>query len=79
VKITVESCDEFLVAVPQIFDRVKFVALWFAKKKKKKRTIKGHGSTANFSNKLCGIERNCSNATQDLARKVEKTGELVQI
>ena len=27
VKITVERCDEFLVSVPQIFDRVKSVAL----------------------------------------------------
>ena len=26
VKITVKRCDEFLVAVPQIFDRVKSVA-----------------------------------------------------
>ena len=34
VKITVERCDEFLVAVPQIFDKVKSVALWSAKKKK---------------------------------------------
>jgi hypothetical protein len=46
VKITVERCDEFLVAVPQIFDRVKSVALWSAKKKRKKRTIKGYGSAA---------------------------------
>ena len=36
VKITVERCDEFLVAVPQIFDRVKSIALWSAKKKEKK-------------------------------------------
>jgi hypothetical protein len=34
VKITVERCDVFLVGVPQIFDRVKSVALWSAKKKK---------------------------------------------
>jgi hypothetical protein len=48
VKITVERCDEFFVAVPQIFDRVKSVALWSAKKKyKNKRTIKGYGSAAN--------------------------------
>jgi hypothetical protein len=38
VKITVERRDEFLVAVPQIFDRVKSVALWSARKKGKKRT-----------------------------------------
>ena len=33
VKNTVERCDVFLVAVPQICDRVKSVALWSAKKK----------------------------------------------
>jgi hypothetical protein len=33
VKITVERCDEFFVPVLQIFDRVKSVALWSAKKK----------------------------------------------
>ena len=33
VKITVERCNELLVGVPQIFDRVKSVALWSAKKK----------------------------------------------
>jgi hypothetical protein len=33
-KITVERWDEFCVALPQIFDRVKSVALWSAKKKK---------------------------------------------
>ena len=44
VKITVEKCDKFFVAVPQIFDMVKSVALWSAKKKK--RTIKGYGSAA---------------------------------
>jgi hypothetical protein len=43
VKITVERCDKFLVSVPQIFDRMKFVALWSAKKK---RTTKGYGSAA---------------------------------
>jgi hypothetical protein len=35
--------------VPQIFDRVKSVALWSAKKKEekeKKRTIKGYGARA---------------------------------
>ena len=34
VKNTVERCDVFLVAVSQICDRVKSVALWSAKKKK---------------------------------------------
>jgi hypothetical protein len=29
VKIIVERCDEFFVAVPQIFDRVKSVALYY--------------------------------------------------
>jgi hypothetical protein len=43
VKITVERCDEFLIAVPQIFDMVKSVALWSAGKK---RTIKGYSSAA---------------------------------
>ena len=33
VKITVERCDKIKVAVSQIFDRVKSVALWCAKKK----------------------------------------------
>jgi len=42
----VERCDEFFVAVPQIFDRVKSVALWSARKK---RTIKGYGSAARTS------------------------------
>jgi hypothetical protein len=46
VKITVERCDEFLVAVSQIFDRVKSVALWSVKKKERKRTVKGYGSAA---------------------------------
>ena len=36
VKITVERCDKILVAVSQIFDRVKSVALWSAKKRKRK-------------------------------------------
>jgi hypothetical protein len=48
VKITVERCDKILVAVSQIFDRVKSVALRSEKKRKeKKRTIKGYGSAAN--------------------------------
>jgi hypothetical protein len=46
VKITVERCDKILVEVSQIVDRVKYVALWSAKKKEKKRTIKGYGSAA---------------------------------
>jgi hypothetical protein len=43
VKITVERCDKIKVAVSQIFDRVKYVALWSVKK----RTIKSYGSAAN--------------------------------
>jgi hypothetical protein len=46
VKITVERCDVFLVGVPQIFDRVKSVALWSARKKIINKTIKGYGSAA---------------------------------
>jgi hypothetical protein len=48
VKITVEVWSEFLVPIPEIFDRVKSVALCSAKKKEKekKRTIKGYGSAA---------------------------------
>ena len=42
-----------MVAVPQIFDRVKSVALWSTKKKKKEkkdhRLIKGYGSAANIN------------------------------
>jgi hypothetical protein len=41
VRITVERCDEVLVAVPQIFDGVKSVAPWSAQKK---QNIKGYGS-----------------------------------
>ena len=43
VKITVERCDKIKVAVSQIFDRVKYVALWSVKK----GTIKSYGSAAN--------------------------------
>jgi phage head maturation protease len=52
VNITVERCDEFLVTVPQIFDRVKSVALWSSKKREKKRTIKGYGSAATSNHVL---------------------------
>ena len=34
VKGTVEGCDVFLVAAPQICDRVRSVALWSAKKER---------------------------------------------
>jgi hypothetical protein len=56
VKITVERCDEFLVKVPEILDRVKSVALWPAKKKKK--TIKGYGSVANNIDERVNFESN---------------------
>jgi hypothetical protein len=51
VKITVERCDE--ISVPQIFDRVKSVTLWSAKKKIYKKTIKGYGSAANTVSDMC--------------------------
>ena len=56
VKITVERCDKFWVAVRKIFDRVKPVALWSAKKK---RTIKGYGSAASPQRTTtcgCGVD-----------------------
>jgi hypothetical protein len=37
-------------SIQQIVDRVKSVALWSAKKKEKKRTIKGYGSAAIVQN-----------------------------
>jgi hypothetical protein len=42
-KIGKKAAQEFFWAV---FDRVKTVALWSAKKNKIKRTIKGYGSAA---------------------------------
>ena len=44
-----------LGAVPQIFDTVKSVALWSAKKKRKKRTIKGYGSAATYNHKFSSV------------------------
>jgi hypothetical protein len=45
-----------LGAVPQIFDTAKSVALWSAKKKKrKKRTIKGYGSAATYNHKISSV------------------------
>ena len=46
VKITVERCDKIKVAVSQIFDRVKSVALWSANIRKLAKDHKGCGSTA---------------------------------
>ena len=47
-KIGKKATQDFFCAVSKVFDRVKTVALWFAKKIKKiKRTIKGYGSAAN--------------------------------
>ena len=47
-KIGKKAAQDFFCAVSKVFDRVKTVALWSAKKKKikKKRTIKGYGSAA---------------------------------
>jgi hypothetical protein len=45
-KIGKKAAQEFFCAVSKVFDRVKTVALWSAKKNKIKRTIKGYGSTA---------------------------------
>jgi hypothetical protein len=46
VKITVERCDKIKVAVSQIFDRVKSVALWSANIRKLAKDHKGCSSTA---------------------------------
>jgi len=49
VKIAVERCDEILVAVSQIFDRVKSVALWSVNIRKLAKDHKGYGSAAKVS------------------------------
>jgi hypothetical protein len=46
VNITVERCDKIKVAVSQIFDRVKSVALWSANIRKLAKDHKSYGSTA---------------------------------
>ena len=46
VKITVEKCDKIMVAVWQIFYRVKSVALWSAKIRKLAKDHKGYGFAA---------------------------------
>jgi hypothetical protein len=46
VKITVERFDKIKVAVSQIFDRVKSVALWSANIRKLAKDHKSYGSTA---------------------------------
>jgi hypothetical protein len=46
-KIGKKAAQDFFCAVSKVFDRVKTVALWSAKKKKIERTIKGYGSAAN--------------------------------
>ena len=46
VKITVERCDKIKVAVSQIFDRVKSVALWSTNIRKLAKNHKGYGSAA---------------------------------
>jgi hypothetical protein len=45
-KIGKKAAQDFFCAVSKVFDRVKTVALWSAKKIKIKRTIKGYGSAA---------------------------------
>jgi hypothetical protein len=45
-KICKKAAQDFFCAVLKVFDRVKTVALWSAKIKIKKRTIKGYGSAA---------------------------------
>jgi hypothetical protein len=47
VKITVERCDKIMVAVSQIFDRVKSVALWSANIRKLSKDHKGYDSADN--------------------------------
>ena len=46
-KICKKAAQDFFCAVLKVFDRVKTVALWYAKKIITKRTIKGYGSAAN--------------------------------
>ena len=48
VKITVEKCDKIKVAASQIFDQVKFAALWSANIRKLTKNHKGYGSTASL-------------------------------
>ena len=47
VKITVKRCDKIMVAVSQIFDRVKSVALWSANIRKLSKDHKGYDSADN--------------------------------
>ena len=53
-----KSAQDFFCAVSKVFDRVKTVAIWSAKKIKIKRTIKGYGSAAIL---IC----DCSCVTED--------------
>jgi hypothetical protein len=46
VKITIDRCDKIKVAVSQIFDRVKSVALWSANIKKMAKDHNSYGSAA---------------------------------
>ena len=48
-KIGKKAAQDFFCAVSKVYDRVKTVALWSAKKKEIKRTIKGYGSAANWT------------------------------
>jgi hypothetical protein len=47
-KIGKKAAQDFFCAVSKVFDRVKTVALWSAKKNEIKRTIKGYGSAASI-------------------------------
>jgi hypothetical protein len=49
-KIGKKAAQDFFCAVSKVFDKVKTVALWSAKKIKIKRTIKGYGSAAMLVN-----------------------------
>jgi hypothetical protein len=55
VKITVERCDKIKVAVSQIFDRVKSIALWAANIRKLAKDHKGYGSVANSSTECISL------------------------
>ena len=55
VKITVEKCDKIKVAVSQIFDRVKSIALWSANIRKLAKDHKGYGSVANSSTECISL------------------------
>ena len=61
-KIGKKAAQDFFCAVLKVFDRVKTVALWSAKKIKIKRTIKGYGYAARLPvalfTKICNYSPN---------------------